>query len=190
MGLFKNKKEGKETSTTHELPELPELPKLPEFSDYKKGSLQIHQLPSFPNNSLGDKFSQDTIKEAISGKKEGDWEENANDFESFDEEEMMQQPFQKLPRIKNINEMSMNSKEEKMSSSQNQGPLFIRLDKFEEAQDSLDEIKKQIEEINKLLDKTKEIKQKEEEELKHWELELNNVKRKIESIDNNLFSKL
>ena len=68
MGWFK-KKEEKEVPSLPELPRLPELPSIREegFDDFK-----IHQLPSFPTNALGKKFSQDTIKEAVAGEKEGE----------------------------------------------------------------------------------------------------------------------
>ncbi len=80
------------------LPELPELPKLPDFPGEENYD-QIHQLPIFPNNSLGDKFSQNNIKEAITGKKEV-YRGYANDFESPEEIKMMQKP----QRTKEIDE--------------------------------------------------------------------------------------
>lgn len=71
MGWF-NKKEQQNSrdlkNDIPELPKLPELPELPELPNTKKSfpaREPIHQLPSFPNNSLGQKFSQNTIKQAV-----------------------------------------------------------------------------------------------------------------------------
>jgi hypothetical protein len=77
MGWF-NKKEDEE-----KIPQLPELPKLPEFPSAREESddNQIHKLPSFPNSQLGQKFSQNTIKEAVTGKEEVEDAHDADDFE-------------------------------------------------------------------------------------------------------------
>lgn len=72
MGWFnkKDKDEKKDKNPGQDIPELPKLPDLPELPRIKeKNKEPIHQLPSFPNSSLGQKFSQNTIKQAISGPK-------------------------------------------------------------------------------------------------------------------------
>src|SRR4030042_5039505 len=94
MGFFKKKVEKKEEIP--ELPELPKLPELPEFPETKENSEErIPQLPSFPNGSLGNKFSQNTIKEAITGRKEVE-EVKADEFvEKYrggEKIQMMQKP--------------------------------------------------------------------------------------------------
>jgi len=91
MGWF-NKKKEKEVPSLLELPKLPELPKIEE--NYLDDS-KIHQLPTFPTNPLGEKFSQNTIKEAIAGKKEGEEVFEADDFENEDIQ-MMQRPLKKI----------------------------------------------------------------------------------------------
>jgi len=98
MGLFtkKEKKEEIKKSTTGvpELPELPKLPELPPMHELSHEDNQLPQLPTFPNNSLGNKFSQNTIKEAVAGKKE---EKEVLTAEDFPEEHkgMMQKPLKK-----------------------------------------------------------------------------------------------
>jgi len=99
MGLFgkKDKKEDMKISKVPELPELPKLPELPamhEFS-YEDEEEHLPQLPRFPNNTLGNKFSQNTIKEAISGKKEEEEVFDAEDFHKEENRGMMQKPLQK-----------------------------------------------------------------------------------------------
>jgi hypothetical protein len=98
MGLF-GKKEQKEeikksSQSVNEIPELPKLPELPPMHNFSKEDENLPQLPTFPNNSLGNKFSQNTIKEAVAGKKE---DEEVFDAEDFPEEHkgMMQKPLQK-----------------------------------------------------------------------------------------------
>ena len=73
MGLFSRKEKNQENEG--ELPMLPRLPRLPDLPDMGPPDVSdflgmpIHQLPSFPSNSLGTKFSRDTIKDAVSGEK-------------------------------------------------------------------------------------------------------------------------
>jgi len=102
MGLFNtNKKEVKQ----NEIPSLPELPKLPEFPEMKSGKTkeEIHRLPSYPSNSFGEKFSQNVIKEAVSGE-EGDKEAwHADEFAREQEMQTIQQPLEKPP-VKNFEE--------------------------------------------------------------------------------------
>jgi len=102
MALFgKKDKKSEVKKPSQTAPELPELPKLPEFppvtpaptppATLAKEDERLPQLPTFPNNSLGNKFTQDTIKEAVAGEKEG---EEVFEAEDFPEEHagMMQKP--------------------------------------------------------------------------------------------------
>lgn len=175
MGFFK-KKEKKE----EEIPRLPELPKLPEFPEIKGDSIEkITPLPSFPNGSLGNKFSQDTIKEAVTGKKEEEVEADEFAEESI---QMMRKPLIK----ENIEREIYPRIERKTKETE---PLFVRIDKFEEASRIFEETKRQISEIEKMFLDIKTIKEKEEKELEFWEGEIKQVKEKIENINNNIFSK-
>jgi len=81
MGWFskkpkeEKKKVGDQKNTFPELPKLPELPRIEEREELPE---PIHQLPRFPNSSIGEKMSQDTIKEAIKGNP--DMPEDHNQF--------------------------------------------------------------------------------------------------------------
>ncbi len=187
MGFFSKKEDKKEVS----LPSLPELPSLPsEFSgmdeDYSRND--VHELPSFPNSSMGDKFSQETIKNAISGDEEEDEEEMP--------EQLIPRPdFKKIPRPtysggKEEFSPKKISTKPSVEEPRETGPVFIRIDKFEEALHVFKETKDKIDEIEKLLGETKELKDKEEEELATWEKEIQDMKAQIEKVDKDIFSKI
>jgi hypothetical protein len=203
MGLFgkKDKKEEvkKNFSGVPELPELPKLPELPPMSEFSYEEDHLPQLPTFPNNSLGNKFSQNTIKEAVSGKKE---EEEVFDAEDFPEVKgMMQKPLQRHA-IEDSDEYeeSISTQPKSKEVSQNfvmrnymtkkAEPVFIRIDKFEDSMKIFQDKKSQISEIEELIKNTKDIKAKEEEELSSWETEIQTIKNKIEKVDQDIFSKI
>jgi hypothetical protein len=204
MGLFgkKDKKEEikKGVSAVPELPELPKLPELPSMNEFSYEEEHLPQLPTFPNNSLGNKFSQNTIKEAISGKKEEEEVFNAEDFQ-VEEKGMMQKPLKRntmedtgnyeesiatRPKSKEVpSNFAMRSYMTKKAE-----PVFIRIDKFEESMKVFQDIKSQISEIENLIKTTKEIKAKEEEELASWETEIQTIKNQIEKVDQDIFSRI
>jgi len=181
MGLFKKKEiegheEVKQGST--ELPKLPELPKIEGSNDSLK---PIHQLPSFPSNSLGEEFSQNTIKEAVAGGKEGEEDFYADDFE--EEDQMMQKPLTRTQEIPT-------GFEEAAKKVRKAEPVFIRLDKFEESLHLFEKTKKQITEIETMLSDIKKTKEHEEKELAYWEKEMQSMKSQIERVDKDIFSKV
>lgn len=189
MGLF-NKKEKKVEEGLPSLPQLPKLPDFPDFEDYEKSS--YHQLPSFPSNSIGTKFSQDSIKDAVSGGMKGD-----EDYgEGFDEDEMrrMQRPIKK-PMTEEIGDMEEEFPENRFRESKRDvggeaGPIFVRVDRFEEGLKLFENIKRQISDIEKNLGDLKAIKEKEENELEDWENELKKIKDQIEKINEDIFMKV
>ena len=174
MGLFKKKEEKK--VEIPKLPELPRLPELPNLPDSEKDSDElISQLPTFPRSSLGDKFSQYNIKDAITGGKE-----------NGDEEEEELPALQKPLIIKEIKNEDF-SRPEKVKEAE---PLFIRIDKFEEGSKNFEEVKKQISGIEKMFNNLKSVKDEEEKELNSFEEEIRRIKERVENIDNNVFSKI
>jgi hypothetical protein len=194
MGLFHKKHRDDERGSS--LPKLPELPRLPDFpesslpqfpsmdedfSDLK----QIHQLPSFPTNSFGQKFSQNTIKNAVSGQEKGDYEDYE---EGFDEEvPMIPKPLKREIEEYKSNEIKTRIETMKIKEIE---PIFIRIDKFEESLKIFEQTKDQIHELENLLKETKDIKDKENQELNSWETELQTLRSKIEKVDKDLFSKV
>ena len=193
MGWF-NKKEEKEVPSLPELPRLPELPKLKEnyLDDFK-----IHQLPNFPTNSLGEKFSQNTIKEAVAGKEEG---EEVFDADESEDIQIMQKPLKKIPvpefsyleKTKGVpfEKRSNEISKDFATSTKKAEPVFIRIDKFEESLNIFNKTKEKISEIENMLRKIKHEKENEEKELKSWEEEIEIIKQQIERVDKNIFSKI
>ena len=195
MGWF-NKKEKETKEKVVSLPELPKLPEFPKIKGKINDLPEIHQLPRFPNNSLGEKFSQNAIKEAVSGKKEGEEVFEADDFAPTEDEMlMMQKPLKKpltkeLPFLEKGNRKIPKEFKEVAGRIKKAEPIFIRIDQFEESLNIFEETKKKILEIEKMLEDTKRIKEEEGKELEFWESEIQTIKGQIERIDKNIFSKI
>lgn len=205
MSLFKKKVKQKEFApeSPTSLPELPELPKLPELPpmDDNFSEEPLPQLPSFPNNDFGNKFSRDSIKDAVSGKREGDEVPLADDF--VEDEQMMQEPLKK-PMIVEDDDFDDEEKSvvspkshevpshfrQTYSQTRKAEPIFIRIDKFEESLKTFEKAKEQVLEIEGLIKHTKALKEKEEEELISWEKEIQLIKQEVEKIDKDIFSKI
>ena len=196
MGLF-SKKENKKDTGMPKLPELPRLPNdFPEIDEnYDSGG--VHQLPSFPNSSMGDKFSQETIKNAVSGSEEEEDKESTEMHKpliqrpNFEMGEMKKMP---RPTYAGEKEIDSSRKVQKRNieeeTPKETGPVFIRIDKFEKALEIFKETKDKIGEIENLLDETKELKEREEEELSTWEKEIQDMKNQIEKVDRDIFSRI
>lgn len=206
MALFKKKqKKSKQKGIEETSLKLPELPKLPEFPLTKKEKIKdskklVPKLPSFPTNSLGEKFSQDIIKEAVTGEKEGEEVFNTDDFaQRENERRMMQKPLKK-PLTKELyplekRERAPLSKKiikdfKGASRTEKAEPVFIRIDKFEESLQIFGKIKEQFSEIEKMLEDIIRIKEEEERELSFWERKIQAIKKQFEKIDEDLFSKI
>jgi len=187
MGIFSKKEERKTTI----IPSLPELPKLPsDFNDFGdlSRSEELHELPSFPNNSIGDKFSRDTIKNAVVG----------NDYETDDEVLLPKFPSKGIPKVENSKRSPLQFKPREFSPKhfeedfpkEEKGPVFVRIDHFEEALEIFKKTKDEIENIEELFEDIKELKEKEDSEISKWEIELQNIKNQMEKVNANLFSKI
>ena len=143
MVLFKKKRveSNLQPAPSQNLPELPKLPELPRLDLPQVSPLNdrnSNNLPSFPNNDLGRKISQDTIKGAITGEEEDD--------EAFEDEEFDEQYIGSPPKS-----FSMPIKKEYPHPHNKNGPVFVRLDKFQESIHIFENAKTQIMEMEHLL---------------------------------------
>jgi hypothetical protein len=187
MSLF-GKKDKKEIPTLPRLPELPSLPNLPSLDNYDRQE-DIHQLPAFPTSALGERFSQNTIKNAVMGDEDAEFE--------MQEPEFLDAPLEKIKGSVTRSQLEQgtplaqkameNFSKPKTVSIE---PVFIRLDKFEDALKIFEDTKEKISEIEELLKETKELKEKEEKELSLWTTEIQNIKEQIEEVDKDIFSKI
>ena len=178
MGWFsKNKKEAGRFS----LSELPKLPSLPRLENRELDSDEsLPQLPSLPLSSFGEKFSQSAIKDAVSGSSgDKDGEEEAD--ESDVEMRMMHEP----PRKSLVQEDHKRRMEGKRLE-----PVFVRIDKFEESMHVFEKAEKKIGEMEELFRDIRKLKDEEERELDSWENKIQSVKKQIEKIDKEIFSKI
>ncbi|MCK4647797.1 hypothetical protein KAT24_02620 [Candidatus Pacearchaeota archaeon] len=192
MGLFKKKTKKEENKKRKpEFERLPKLPKLPDFPDFEGQEKKepLPKLPRFPNNSLGKKFSQNTIKEAVTGGKEEDEEVPEADEFVLREEQMMHQPLGENIRKQSTKPVPVTFREAARKVKEIE-PIFIRIDKFEESLHAFEKAKQQIAEIEKMLRNIKRLKEEEEKELNMWEKEVEITKQQIEKIDQDIFSKV
>lgn len=194
MGLFKrrNKKKGEKSGELPELPKLSELPELPKLKDLDSETT-LPQLPAYPTTKLGNKLAQDTIKEAVTGEKEE--KIGANDFvrEQMMPESQEIKPIKKLKpelpfKIEKIAPLK-DLHQEKRKTKQ-RGPVFIRIDKFEDSLKIFDKTKEKISSMEKLLSEINQLKEKEERELSDWEVEIQTIKNQIEKVERDIFSKI
>lgn len=217
MGLFGKKKEAEMGN----IPKLPELPKIPgqksssipmlpddkndEIMNFNKDDTKLHQLPSFPSSNLGNKFSQETIKNAIS-REEADEEMGSvvpqlpqtQIKKEFPHKEISKVEAPKIgmskveaPKIKEFKENKLKTEEvDEMSKPKHKEPVFVRIDKFEESLKIFSRVKEKVSNIEKLLTETKELKNKEEEELDLWKESIQKLKLQIEKVDEDIFSKI
>jgi len=186
MGLFSKKEKKSEEG----IPELPRLPRLPDLPNWEEKN--ISSLPSFPSSPAGKRFSQESIKDAVSGKKEED-DFYADEFPNS-EMRMMREPLRKPMTEEVEEEIDEEFSESPVSPTktfkQETEPVFVRIDKFEEGLRTFEAIKSQISEIEKILAETRRIKEKEDIELRSWENELKRMKGEIEKISRDIFSKI
>lgn len=184
MGWF-SKKDEKGSEKIPELPDLPKLPGLPSIPSIPSlptgnSKTQLPQLPKFPSSPVGEKFSQNAIKEAVGGEEEGD----SNDF---------QDGMMKLPSRNMTSELGEPPKtvHEKVTPQRHSNePVFIRIDKFEESLKTFDHTKEKVAEMEKLLKDIRRVREQEEHELEQWENEIQNIKERISRVDENIFSKI
>ena len=190
MGLFgKNKKEVKKEV----IPSLPDLPKLPDFPSLEKEEKIRYGLPSFPSNSLGARFSQDTIKGAISGSEdefEEEYEMSKSPIKKVMTREIRDQPLKIFEKEISKKPYEKNARRIFESGTSTEEPIFVRIDKFEESLKIFSNIKKKLLEIEKTLEEMRKVREKEDLELREWENEIRLMKGHIEKVDRDIFSKI
>ena len=66
-------------------------------------------------------------------------------------------------------------------------PLFVKIEKYDEAVNNIEVIKNKLKDAQKILDSLQEIKKEEDHALQSWHSDLNVIKEKVGYIDQILF---
>lgn len=177
MAFFKHKEET-DKSSLPELPGLSDMPELPALPPSNKSTVQ--PLPTFPRTTLGESQGLGAIKNIVEENKEYDYEIRKTNPIEKRTIELSEMTATQTPRKSFLSEASISQKE----------PVFVKLDKFQDAIKKFSDIKIKVNEIEDALNKIREIKDKEEQELKSWEQEVQMIKDKVEVIDSSLFNKI
>jgi len=228
MGFFsRNKnnsdqKQADDNLSNNQPPKLPDLPALPmpsfSRSEEKFSESYPSSLPSIPNSAIGNRISQESVKEAvidqgiipeIKSKKLPSNQEIFIKKNSPRIKEMSQKNMGEMQRSMSVQDLNLSENMPDLSNPRYQfshdqsdfsmnrmvrerssEPLYIKLDKFENALSTFNEIKLKVSEIDSLLRNIREIKMREEKELNEWEREIETIKAKLENIDRDLFKSL
>lgn len=67
-------------------------------------------------------------------------------------------------------------------------PVYVKIEEYRDVLDIITLLKDKISEANGILDKINELKSKEDSELNHWQKGIDEIEKKISSIDKMLVS--
>ena len=67
-------------------------------------------------------------------------------------------------------------------------PVFIKIDEYKEVMEIMKLVRNKLEDAKRILYKINELKNKEDSELAEWNSNINEIEKKIEEIDNSMFS--
>lgn len=146
-----------------------ELPELPELAIRKE---RLPALPSFRQEIEGEEM----IKSELTPRETRIYSQELEPSEQKEERKEFKLP---MPR-----KMMLEAFPKKVE------PVFVRLDKFQNAIKNLNEIRKQLSEIESHLVDINNIRERETKDLEKEEEEITEIKAKLESIDAGIFSKL
>jgi len=202
MGLFHKKDD------IPKIPSAPTLPKLPEIKVEEKTKRNLPELPSFPANSRNENFNQEIVKSAITdmpspGEEEVHVEvptglhvvEEPERKTTIPPRPSMEKSIQEPPARPIVKEISEDKNE--ITSLISKGPIikeiepiFVRIDKFQKAQEDFSQIKDKVKEIEGVLKKIKDVKLKEEVELKGWTEDIEKIKLRLGEVDADIFNQI
>lgn len=195
---------GKKKDSDSELPELP-MSGAPSMRDYQRTMLppiesvqeEVHGLPSFPDSLMNKGFSQSMIKSAVE-----DEDKNLPELPEWNQEPIQMKPTRTMeldewsPKSSSMPMQSMAQRPTmadalRMTAPNSQvsekRPLFVKLEKFKEARDSLLKISEKLDQMDELLRMIKDLKAKEDEEITSWEKDIESIKARILFINKEIF---
>lgn len=209
MGLF-NKKQ--------EIPELPPLPNLPPiYEEPGKPGKSRKELPELPKNNFGEDLNQEIVKSAVNNTNtDQNVEQLPRNFKLDSQKPLLhnlpegdlipavpknknQPPMtREIPVMPEYNETSemhrraleLPAEAVVRSLTKDIEPIFVRIDKFQDAQKKFNDIQKAIKEIGETQKKIKDAKVKEDVEIDMWSQEIEKVKARLGEVDRDIFDKL
>ena len=183
---------------------LPDLPMPQVVTPKKERKEEIEALPSFPTTLSKKESRQELIKKAVepeepafptTNEKPIKMTEEVPDLEGLPElPEYKEKLLPSLPAIpkKELRTKTREVEEWKPSKIHpkkiiEKKPIFVKLDKFNEAKESLESVKEKLSEIDDLLKTLKDVKSKEEHELLEWGKQMEELKSRLESLTADVF---
>ena len=189
MGLFK-KKGG-------DVPEIPEAPKLPALPEVPAAS-EVPELPSIPASSQNDNLNQEMVKSAV-GEASSEVEPAIpeapvtpieppafNDSGEANGAPMGDATDAQSP----IPEPPTEEAEAPVEGPKVIEPIFVRIDKFQDAKESLSRVQDKTKEMKDILRKLNEVRRKEEEEISGWDEELEKLKSMLSEVESEIFNQV
>jgi len=184
MGLF-NKKGG-------DIPEIPEAPKLPELPAMPAAT-HVPELPSLPGAAKNDNLNQEMVKSAI-----GDAPTEASTMlpsvpaqPAAPVVEVAAPPVVgETSPIPSLPEPEVAAIPAPHVEKTGPEPIFVRIDKFQDAKESLNDIQGKTKEMKEILRKINDVRRQEEEELNGWDQELEKLKGMLAEVESEIFNQI
>ena len=154
----------------------------------------VHDLPSFPDSPMQKGFSQSAIKDAVENEEISEPEEEH--IKTTELSEPVSSSRYTVMEMDNWSPtkpasfpVSRPMHPQAPSRHLPDKPVFVRLDKFQTARNSLNSVREKLDEAEELLRKIREVKQREDQELVLWEKEMETIKARIKNVLAEIFER-
>ena len=198
MGLFSKKDKVPEIPPAPKLPDLPDMPKLKDEG--------TKELPKLPDTNFGEDLNNEIVKSAVDdSEKFGEnlelredkipspplhYNKPPSSFRHRPPQNEQNEHFElHEPHRRRTLELSPQVRTEDSPTSPHE-PIFVRIDKFQQAQKDFNDIKNKVKDIEETLRKFKETKSQEDTEVNLWTQNLEKIKARLDSIEQQIFSKI
>ncbi|MEK6952979.1 MAG: hypothetical protein AABX29_08250 [Nanoarchaeota archaeon] len=170
MGLFKKKQGDVESPRT--MGRTSNFPVFPKYTEEVEKTRAMPSLPPLPK-------LPPPIAEPVYEEPEQEPEYRAPELEEF-----------QLPVRRSLKPMlgePINRESFFREPSNDSKPIFVKLEKYKSAINTISELKKKIKEAEDLLSEIEQIKSQEDREISNWQKQVSDIKAKLLEIDRNLF---
>jgi hypothetical protein len=174
MGFFRKKEEPPRIQRSSTLPELP-----------RESRNQVSELPTMPQSTSNDNLNESMIKSAMDDNYSSEEDEVKPDEILHEHPMEHRQNHLRLP-----SSFSRPSRMERVSARPKRETIFVKIDEFNRAQDSLAVIDETLKELSSDIQTLKEIKLKEVDELNSWDEELKKINARLSKMDSTIFGEV